>query len=230
MNRVDFTTVLERLNALAEVYDRKAITQKAGDVWWQVLKSHVAADVLGVIDNWARTRAKWPTPADISSAAGEALSDRIEQNAAEDRRRERREIEQMGSTPHGREVLRLIRDFLAQPRDQDYHRHSKGVIEAYLADDCLYYVNPVTKERKPINGQTVTAQLARWHAEALRIPWAEVERWKREGLPPVWAAKAARVPGQDDEENTNADKATGSPRGAPGPESGARGALLEANE
>lgn len=114
MNKPDMVQVVERLNAMAELYAVKPPTAKAIELWWEAIRGYTAGDVLGALDGWMRSRPKMPMPSDIVSMASSRLSDRIEAQAVADKAQEKREIQRMAATPHGRAVLNAIKEILGK--------------------------------------------------------------------------------------------------------------------
>jgi len=54
-----------RLNQLAEVYERKAITAAALEVWFDALRSFALDAIFRILTDWPKEHQKMPTPADV---------------------------------------------------------------------------------------------------------------------------------------------------------------------
>jgi len=71
----------ERLEQLADALGSKCPSGKGLQVWFEVLKGYLVADVLGALDVWATEKTKFPAPAEIGRICAGFLSDRIEREA-----------------------------------------------------------------------------------------------------------------------------------------------------
>lgn len=147
MNKPDLAAVVERLNALAELYGAKPPTPKAVELWWEAVKGYAVGDVLGALDDWMRSKPKPPMPSDVVAMAADRLSNRIEQQAVAEKASEKREIAQMARTPHGRKVLDRIRAALAGSGSGSgpNRRHMNALLDAHAAG-VDFRPSPLTEE------------------------------------------------------------------------------------
>ena len=116
MQRTDIPLLGERLNSLAEVYEKKPVTQKAMEVWFDVLREFKTENVCGMLIGWPKTHGKFPAPADVWKALNDAAINERERIERAERGRIEREVLNMGSTPQGREAIAAIKGILARPK------------------------------------------------------------------------------------------------------------------
>jgi hypothetical protein len=80
----DLPTLRDRLGELAEVFERKAPSEKALKVWYDVLREFPCEVVAGVLLGWPKLHTKFPAPADVRKIVGESLSFERERQAAKE--------------------------------------------------------------------------------------------------------------------------------------------------
>jgi hypothetical protein len=78
---IDMPQLVKELNGLAEVFDKRAITEKASKVWFDTLREFPTERVLGLLMSWPKTHGKFPTPAEVWKACNEMLIDDREEKA-----------------------------------------------------------------------------------------------------------------------------------------------------
>ena len=83
MQPYDLKILGERLGELAEVFDRKPMSEKALGVWFSVLRDFTTDKVCAVLISWPRTHTKFPSPAEAWKALNEIAIDRREAEAQE---------------------------------------------------------------------------------------------------------------------------------------------------
>lgn len=111
MERMSIPRLAERLNALAEAFDKKPVSLKAAEVWFDTLKEFETEMVLNILTGWAKSHPKFPVPAEVWKAANEINSEDMEMRA------ERRKVE-------------LHRAYQAMPRSEEGARILKMAIAA----------------------------------------------------------------------------------------------------
>ena len=115
MKPTDFRTdVVPRIVDLAESFDRKPPGDAALRVWWSVLESLSSHAVCSALTQWARTKAKFPAPAEVYAIAADVDAEKREERLAAERATVERELKGMGATEQGRRALALIRDAIAR--------------------------------------------------------------------------------------------------------------------
>lgn len=139
MTQFEFQEVGARLRDLADAYDRKPPGEGAMRIWWSTLEHLPASDVLLTLADWARSKSKFPTPAEVYTAANERGIDRREERAAELKAQEKREVEQFfrGKTPEGNRALKLIKDMLAKKAAEtpDHRAWARKILDRYVDGD-----------------------------------------------------------------------------------------------
>jgi hypothetical protein len=78
MRESDVSTLRERLAELAECFNAKPLSKGALAVWVSVLKDHPIDRICDAISQWARTKTKFPAPAEIAGLCAARLSERVE--------------------------------------------------------------------------------------------------------------------------------------------------------
>lgn len=114
MHKTDLTLMAAQLNALAEVFDKKPVSPKALEVWFDALREFPVERVMDRLNTWARSHGKFPTPAEVWKAVNEFQVDRREEKAADEARQNRAPIPQwMGRTEFGSRASKAILAILA---------------------------------------------------------------------------------------------------------------------
>jgi len=131
MLRSDIPEMAKQLNRVADVYDRKPLTDGAVEAWFDTLKEFRTELVQSVLINVPKREGKWPTPHAVWKICNEAEIDRREaMRKSEDAIREK-EIEFLGATERGREIIDGIRKILRKPRLTPI-QHWQRIIDAPL--------------------------------------------------------------------------------------------------
>lgn len=86
MTKIDIPALAAQLNALAEVFEKKPVSPKAMEVWFDTLREFPCDQVVSLLVAWPRTHAKFPTPADVWKSMNEWAIDRRERQALIERR------------------------------------------------------------------------------------------------------------------------------------------------
>ena len=81
----DISTLKERLAELAEVFERKPLTEKALKVWFDTLRDFPCDQVMALLLGWPRTHGKMPVPAEVWKAMNDWAIDQRERKAASER-------------------------------------------------------------------------------------------------------------------------------------------------
>lgn len=88
MQAYDMKTLGDRLSELAEVFDRKPISEKGLTVWFNLLRDFPTDKVCSILIAWPKTHIKFPTPAEVWKAVNEISIDEREKKAALEKREE----------------------------------------------------------------------------------------------------------------------------------------------
>lgn len=147
MRKLEFEDVRKRLLDLAEAYDRKPPGDGALRVWWDTLEALPVTDVLLTLADWARSKQKFPTPAEVFAVANDRGIDRREEKAAELKAQEKREVEQFfrGKTPEGTRALVLIKDMLAAKAAEtpDPRAWARKILDRYVDGEKVPHMSLV---------------------------------------------------------------------------------------
>jgi hypothetical protein len=82
----DISTLRDRLAELADVFDKKPLSDKALRVWFDTLREFPCDQVMALLIGWPKTHTKFPAPADVWKAMNEWSIDQRERKAALERR------------------------------------------------------------------------------------------------------------------------------------------------
>lgn len=167
MLRTDGDLLGKQLNALAETFDKKPVSVKAMEVWFDTLKDFPTERVMDVLNYWARSHPKFPTPADVWKAVNERMIDVREDQQRAERAQFQREERDGYSTQIGREIVKNMRDFIA--RDIEPKAWAHEIVRAYRDGDVRRYTDPATGERVPHNRSVVTQDQFEFALAALKM-------------------------------------------------------------
>lgn len=78
----------DRLNELAEVFDKKPVSEKGLTVWFGVLREFPTERICGVLIGWPKSHTKFPSPAEVWKAVNDLGIGERERKAAEENRQE----------------------------------------------------------------------------------------------------------------------------------------------
>ena len=134
MTKFEFQSdVMPRLADLAEAYDRKPPSDAALRIWRETLEPLPLRPVTIALQAWARGKTKPPAPAEIYTAANDLAIDDREHRVESEKSLHASQFRQMGSTPRGREALRLIRDLVAAKvtKPDDSRAWSRRILDRY---------------------------------------------------------------------------------------------------
>lgn len=88
MQSYDNKVLGERLNELAEVFDKKPVSEKGLTVWFGVLREFPAERVCGVLIGWAKTHTKFPSPAEVWKTVNDISINDREKKAEQENKQE----------------------------------------------------------------------------------------------------------------------------------------------
>lgn len=116
MQKVDLQVLANQLNALAEVFDKKPVSPKGLEVWFDTMRDFPTERVLSVLIGWAKTHTKYPSPAEVWKVVNEISIDLREEKQREERAQIEREYRQMGVTAQGSAIIKAMHEILAKPK------------------------------------------------------------------------------------------------------------------
>lgn len=132
MKSYDAAQFSESLNRLAEALDRRPISPKGIEVWFDALKEFPTPLVLGILANWAKLHPKFPTPAEVWKTVNDLqIVDR--ERAAAQLRAQARESIRFSRTPEGQRALSKIRTLVERPRKSP-RAHWESILRAHGSD------------------------------------------------------------------------------------------------
>lgn len=151
MQAYDTKILLERLNELAEVFDKKAVSEKGLTVWFGVLKEFPTKKVCSILISWPKSHTKFPSPAEVWKAVNEiGINDR--EKEAEQENKE--EFFQRGS-PQAKRCIADIRLLHKKPRltpTQHWERNLGRFPAGHIGHDWAKEVlekRGIVREREP---------------------------------------------------------------------------------
>jgi hypothetical protein len=114
MQKFDAAVLSQNLNALAEVYEKKHVTPKALEVWFDTLKAFPTERIMGYLIGWPKTHGKFPTPAEVWKLCNESSIEEREERARQERASNA--APWMGSTAEGKRLSTLAREIFKRPK------------------------------------------------------------------------------------------------------------------
>ena len=152
MLRTDIPTMAKQLNLLAEVFDKKPITEGSALVWFDTLKDFKTEKVCSILIAWPKTHGKFPVPADVFKVCNEAFSSELEAKA---QRENKAELEWVRS-PRALGFLAQMKATLNKPKKDPlehwknvYRIKPKGSIGYLYAEKVLKARDALPKVREP---------------------------------------------------------------------------------
>ena len=141
----DMLTLRDRLAELADVFERKPVTEKALKVWFDTLREFPIERVAGVLIGWPKSHGKFPTPAELWKVCGEIGSAEIERKAALDKR----PIEWERS-PQGAKFLAKMKAIINKP-SRTPRQHWEHVLATQKPGDIGYEfaLRALKRDREP---------------------------------------------------------------------------------
>jgi hypothetical protein len=153
VQKYDATTLAQNLNCLAEVFEKKPVTAKALEVWFDTLKEFPTEKVMDTIIHWPKTHAKFPVPSEVWKSCNErSIVAREDKNAIE------REENKAPVSTRGAEHIRRIMKMLAKPqcsprefwekrlatapRGSIGHQYAREVLKKWNGGDDVYEREP----------------------------------------------------------------------------------------
>ena len=124
------------LNSLAEVFDKKSVTPKALEIWFDTLKEFDTNRVFSMLNGWAKTHTKFPAPGELWKALNEDSTEKRERQAVAEKRLFEREAVHTVSE-HGNAKLAEIMAILGRPKPSPYE-HWKRVLATPDLTDMAY--------------------------------------------------------------------------------------------
>jgi len=127
----------KRLNKLAEVLERKPLTEAAVLGWFDVLKEFPAPHVFSLIDGWAKTHPKFPVPNDLWKVCNEGAAETRERVAVAEKKAFDEGWKKAAATPYGKQQLAEIRKILSAPKPTP-EQHWKRVLKTAPIESIAY--------------------------------------------------------------------------------------------
>lgn len=124
MLKTDAAGLAVALNALADTFDKKHVTEDATVVWFETLREFPNELVRGILRTWPKSHAKFPTPADVWKIVNDIqISERAQ--IAKNNQTQAREPVKFSRTDEGKRALAEIRKLVDQPKPspiEHWHR------------------------------------------------------------------------------------------------------------
>ena len=164
MQAYDAQVLSQQLNALCEVFDKKPVSLKGCEVWFDVLKEFPTEKVMSVLIGWPKTHNKFPTPAEVWKIVNEIRSSDIERKAELEKKEEfvpgvggaqaRKFIAQIRKTlnsPKWTPMEHWQHTFKTQPEGSVGHTYAKQVLTkvGYLDEEPKYQPGADDYEHEP---------------------------------------------------------------------------------
>lgn len=162
MNRIDIPTFTARLDELADALGHKRVSEVGLKVWLQALNEFPLPDLVAQLDIWAKTNARFPTPASLWERCNNARTDRIEEAAKLEKVRERREADAVfkRSDKLGRALRSLVKT-LKDREPTDPKEWAELIWQRYITDTPMpprEHPFPVEERVVQWQGETYTTR------------------------------------------------------------------------
>lgn len=152
MHKNDMGQVGESLNSLAEVFGKPPVTVKALQVWYETIKEFEARQVLGLLNNWAKTHGRFPAPNELWKGCNEIASISREREAQADKEAVAKAWNGAERTEYGAQKMAEIREILSRPKPSPYE-HWKRVLKTPGLPDVTYRAAEDFMARRATQGQ-----------------------------------------------------------------------------
>ncbi len=116
MQKLDLPALAGLLNALAETFDKKAVGAKALEVWFDTLREFAWERVVGLLQSWPKTHAKFPVPAEVWKILNDFSTQEREAKARSEKAEFARGFEYLGKTERGAQYIAEIAEILKRPK------------------------------------------------------------------------------------------------------------------
>ena len=84
MHRSDAAQLADKINALAEVFARPALTQRALEIWYDTLREFQTEAVFDCLNSWPKKHARFPAPSEVWTSVNERAINTREATAKQD--------------------------------------------------------------------------------------------------------------------------------------------------
>jgi hypothetical protein len=149
MQKYDAQTLAQNLNALAEVFDRKPVSVKALEVWFDSLKEFPTERVMGLLISWPKSHGKFPAPSEVWKACNESLIDEREEKSLRERRENVIPL-RWPKTPHAAACLREMALIFKRPKGTPREHWQRLLEDAPAGSLARRTAEEVLKKRQPI--------------------------------------------------------------------------------
>ena len=137
MDKASAPQLASILNSLAEVFDRKPPTLKAVEIWFETLRDFETNRVFSVLNNWPKSNAKFPTPADVWKKVNEQKSVSTESALQAKKEGLDKAYSNVAATDYGRNKFAEIMEMLKRPKPTP-RQHWKQVLSTDGLPDATY--------------------------------------------------------------------------------------------
>lgn len=126
MQKFDVQILAQNLHALTEVYEKKPVSAKALEVWFDTLKEFPTERIMGLLIHWPKQHTKFPTPAEVWRSCNETVIDEREAKAELERAENLRQP--FIRSERGAEFLAQMKAILSRPKRRPVE-HWRWVLE-----------------------------------------------------------------------------------------------------
>jgi len=116
MQRMDASLLAQNLNAIAEVYEKKPVSSKALEVWFDTLKEFPTEQVMGKIINWPKSHIRFPAPAELWKELNDKQIERREEAFVAEKALAVREQHTMYRTEQGSKIIKEMKRMMQDTR------------------------------------------------------------------------------------------------------------------
>lgn len=139
MERMSIPRLIEKLNSLAETFDKKPVSVKAAEMWFEALREFDAELILSLLANWPKTHGKFPVPAELWKACNEIASEEREKRQQREKVELERSYKNFQRTPHGEKMLAIIKGIASAKKITPIqHWHNVLATEGLPTDTYIF--------------------------------------------------------------------------------------------
>lgn len=117
MQRMDASLLAQNLNAIAEVFEKKPVSVKALEVWFETLKEFPTEQVMAKLIHWPKSHTRFPAPAELWKELNDKQIERREEAFVAEKALAAREEKTMYRTEQGSKIIASMKRIFA-----DTHR------------------------------------------------------------------------------------------------------------
>jgi hypothetical protein len=147
MDRLSGPLFMSTLNTLAEVFDKKQVTPKALEVWFDLLKEFEENRVVACLKNWPKTHNKFPAPSEVWKVLNEDATVRREQVAEAEKKSFEQGYRRLERSPETEAEFKAVMELLKTPKPTPAEHWQRVVETPGLCSKSYEYADEFLSRR-----------------------------------------------------------------------------------